>query len=92
LNPKGVAAHVLEKLENPKEAQNPDDFEEASDAHKLEGTENRIAFARSNYIEAISKYNVSLKVFPMQLFTKPLGLEPKVNYFKDYVSLLNAPG
>lgn len=58
---------------------------------QLEGTENRIAFARSNYIEAISRYNVSLKVFPMQFFTKQLGFEPKVNYFKDYVSLLNAP-
>ena len=58
---------------------------------QLEGTENRIAFARANYIEAISSYNVSLKVFPMQLFTKQLGLEPKVNYFKDYAGLLNAP-
>jgi LemA protein len=58
---------------------------------QLEGTENRIAFARANYIETISNYNVSLKVFPMQLFSKQLGLEPKVNYFKDYVSLLNAP-
>lgn len=58
---------------------------------QIEGTENRISHARSNYIEAVSAYNVSLKVLPMQLVVGRLGLEPKVNYFKDYIKLLNSP-
>lgn len=58
---------------------------------QIEGTENRISHARSSYIEAVSAYNVSLKVLPMQLVVGRLGLEPKINYFKDYIKLLNSP-
>lgn len=58
---------------------------------QIEGTENRISFARSNYIESINTYNLGLKKFPMRLFATKIGFEPKTNYFKDYVAILKTP-
>ena len=37
---------------------------------QLEGTENRIAVARRDYIEAVRAYNTSLKTFPSVLWAK----------------------
>lgn len=45
---------------------------------QLEGTENRIAVARRDYIEAVRKYNTELKTFPGRLWAMTLyaGSEP----------------
>ena len=45
---------------------------------QLEGTENRIAVARRDYIEAVRKYNTELKTFPGRLWAMTLysGHEP----------------
>jgi Uncharacterized conserved protein len=45
---------------------------------QLEGTENRIAVARRDYIEAVRKYNTELKTFPGRLWAMTLysGNEP----------------
>lgn len=45
---------------------------------QLEGTENRIAVARRDYIEAVRKYNTELKTFPGRLWAMTLyaGYEP----------------
>jgi len=37
---------------------------------QLEGTENRIAVARRDYIEAVRQYNTSLRIFPTILWAK----------------------
>src|SRR5690606_1579195 len=37
---------------------------------QLEGTENRIAVARRDYIEAVRQYNTSLRTFPTILWAK----------------------
>ncbi|MBZ8132652.1 LemA family protein [Afifella sp. IM 167] len=49
---------------------------------QLEGTENRIAVARRDYIEAVRKYNTELKTFPGRLWAMTLysGYEPMANF------------
>ena len=45
---------------------------------QLEGTENRIAVARRDYIEAVRVYNTALQTFPTILWAKTLfsGKQP----------------
>ena len=43
----------------------------------LEGTENRIAVARDNYIQAVQQYNVLTRSFPSNLTAKVFGYAPK---------------
>ena len=49
---------------------------------QLEGTENRIAVARRDYIEAVRKYNTELRTFPGRLWAMTLysGNEPMQNF------------
>ncbi len=49
---------------------------------QLEGTENRIAVARRDYIEAVRKYNTELRTFPGRLWAMTLysGSEPMQNF------------
>lgn len=42
---------------------------------QLEGTENRIAVARRDYIDAVRRYNTSLKSFPANLIAGTFGFE-----------------
>ena len=42
---------------------------------QLEGTENRIAVARRDYIEAVRVYNTALRTFPTFLWAKTLSPE-----------------
>ena len=37
---------------------------------QLEGTENRIAVARRDYIDAVREYNLSLRTFPTMIWAK----------------------
>ncbi|MBK1624567.1 LemA family protein [Afifella marina DSM 2698] len=59
---------------------------------QLEGTENRIAVARRDYIEAVRKYNTELKTFPGRLWAATLysGYEPMAN-FETAPENANAP-
>ncbi|MYZ49343.1 LemA family protein [Propylenella binzhouense] len=49
---------------------------------QLEGTENRIAVARRDYIEAVRRYNTELRTFPGRLWAMTLysGNEPMANF------------
>lgn len=49
---------------------------------QLEGTENRIAVARRDYIEAVRAYNVSLRTFPTVLWAKTAfsGAKPMAEF------------
>jgi LemA protein len=49
---------------------------------QLEGTENRIAVARRDYIEAVRAYNLSLRTFPTVLWAKTVfsGNKPMVEF------------
>ncbi len=42
---------------------------------QLEGTENRIAFARTRYIDAVAAFNISVRSFPSNLTAKYLSYE-----------------
>jgi LemA protein len=44
---------------------------------QLEGTENRIAVARRDYIESVRAFNTTVKRFPATVFAGMLGFEPK---------------
>ena len=49
---------------------------------QLEGTENRIAVARRDYIEAVRAYNLSLRTFPTMLWAKTVfsGSSPMAEF------------
>lgn len=55
---------------------------------QLEGTENRIAVARRDYIEAVKTYNTYLRTFPTNLFSRLFypNLKPIANFEVDVVS------
>lgn len=47
----------------------------------LEGTENRIAVARKDYNDAVTKLNSSIRIFPTNLIANMFGIEKK-SYFE----------
>ncbi len=47
---------------------------------QLEGTENRIAVARRDYIQAVQAYNTEIRTFPGRLWAVVYGAEPKANF------------
>ena len=49
---------------------------------QLEGTENRIAVARKDYIEAVQRYNTEIRTFPGRIWKGILysEMEPKQNF------------
>ncbi len=47
---------------------------------QLEGTENRIAVARRDYVQAVQSYNTEVRTFPGRLWAMIYGAEPKANF------------
>jgi LemA protein len=50
---------------------------------QLEGTENRITVARNRYIDAVRKYNVTVREFPTNMTAKMFDFEVKQNFSVD---------
>ena len=50
---------------------------------QLEGTENRITYARQKYIEAVAQYNVTVRSFPSNLTAMYMGYATKPNFSVD---------
>jgi LemA protein len=50
---------------------------------QLEGTENRISYARQKYIESIAEYNITVRSFPSNLTAKYIGYQVKANFSVD---------
>ncbi|MHB1233723.1 MAG: LemA family protein [Burkholderiales bacterium] len=50
---------------------------------QLEGTENRITYARAKYIESVAQYNVTVRSFPSNLTAKYMGYQVKPNFSVD---------
>lgn len=46
---------------------------------QLEGTENRIAYARQQYIESVAEHNFGLRRFPTNIMAERAGLKPRVS-------------
>lgn len=47
---------------------------------QLEGTENRIATARSRFTEAVNTYNIAIKKFPTTIYASWFGFTPKPQF------------
>jgi LemA protein len=47
---------------------------------QLEGTENRIAVARKDYITTIQEYNTTVRTFPGLIWAHFYGAKPKANF------------
>ena len=47
---------------------------------QLEGTENRIAVARKDFIEAVQSYNTTVRTFPGMIWAAIYGAKPKANF------------
>ena len=50
---------------------------------QLEGTENRIAIARTQFNTAVNEYNTSVRKFPANLIAKMFSFEPKAYFEAD---------
>lgn len=48
---------------------------------ELAGTENRITYARSRYIDAVREYNTKVRSFPSNLIAGAFGFEERDNLF-----------
>ena len=58
---------------------------------QLEGTENRIAVARRRYIEAIERYNVLVRQFPVNLTAMAFGYGPRPQFAVDDEKAIASP-
>ena len=47
---------------------------------QLEGTENRIAVARRDYVQAVQRYNSEIRTFPGRLWAMVYGAEPRATF------------
>jgi LemA protein len=48
---------------------------------EIAGTENRIAYARSQYIDSVKDYNTKIRMFPANLVAGAFGFEKRDNLF-----------
>jgi LemA protein len=58
---------------------------------ELAGTENRIAVERRKYNEQVERYNVTLGLFPNNIFAGMLGFQRNDEYFKTDPAARTAP-
>ncbi len=59
---------------------------------QLEGTENRIAVERKNYIDTVQDYNAYIRQFPVNLTAKMFGYKVKPNFtVENEQQIQNAP-
>ncbi|QEY26056.1 LemA family protein [Neisseria zalophi] len=59
---------------------------------QLEGTENRVALARNNYIKAVQTYNTTLRQFPQNITAKIFGMNARPQFtVENEGAISNAP-
>ncbi len=58
---------------------------------QLEGTENRITVARNRYIQAVQKYNVTIRKFPNNLTANFFGFETKPSFSVENEKEISKP-
>lgn len=58
---------------------------------QLEGTENRIAVARKDYIDSIQAYNSTVRQFPTNLTAKMFGMQTKPNFSVENEKAISTP-
>jgi LemA protein len=58
---------------------------------QLEGTENRIAVARTRYIKSVNEYNVMIRQFPVNLTAMMFGYKTKPNFTVENEQAIQRP-
>jgi LemA protein len=58
---------------------------------QIEGTENRIAVARNRYIDAVRRYNSTVRSFPTNLTAKMFGQQVKPNFSVENEAAISRP-
>jgi LemA protein len=58
---------------------------------QLEGTENRIAVARNRYIDAVRRYNVTVRSFPSNLAARMFGYSTRPTFAVENEKAVSAP-
>src|SRR3954447_15039141 len=80
---------LLAIAENYPQLQSSQNFRQLQD--QLEGTENRIAVARTDYNTAVGEYNAYIRRFPYNLTAKVFGLGNPREYFEAAAGAAQAP-
>ena len=57
----------------------------------LEGTENRIAVARNNYIKTVQEYNVLVRQFPTNLTAMVMSYKAKPSFTVENEAAISRP-
>jgi LemA protein len=74
----GALSRLLAVAENYPELRSNQNF--LALQSQLEGTENRIAVARRDYIQAVQAYNTEVRTFPGRLWAGVYGAEPMATF------------
>ncbi len=80
---------LLAISENYPELRSSENFKELQD--QLEGTENRIAVARTDYNTAVGQFNAYVRRFPYNLTAKVFGLDKPRPYFRAQAGTQEPP-
>ncbi|HEX2451515.1 MAG TPA: LemA family protein [Gemmatimonadales bacterium] len=80
---------LLAIVENYPQLRSSESFRQLQD--QLEGTENRIAVARTDYNTAVGEYNAYIRRFPYNLTAKVFGMGTPREYFEADTSAQQAP-
>lgn len=74
----GALSRLLAVAENYPDLKANENFRDLQ--AQLEGTENRIAVARTRYSDAVKSYNVMIRRFPASIFASMFGFEKKPQF------------
>lgn len=80
---------LLAISENYPQLRSSENFRQLQD--QLEGTENRIAVARTDYNNAVGEYNAFIRRFPYNLTAKIFGLDKARPYYEAQAGAQEAP-
>ena len=75
---KGSLSRLMVVSENYPALKSDQSFRDLS--AQLEGTENRITFARKRYIDSVQEYNLAVRTFPNNITAMLFGYKPKANF------------
>jgi len=82
-------ARLLAISENYPQLRSSENFKQLQD--QLEGTENRIAVARTDYNTAVAEFNAYIRRFPYNLTAKIFGLDKPRPYFQAEAGAKEVP-
>jgi LemA protein len=85
----GALSRLLVVSENYPQLKSDQNFRDLQ--AQLEGTENRIAVARNDYIQAVRSYNVTIRRFPTNLTAMIFGYKEKPNFTVENEAAISKP-